>query len=64
MSPGTVVWSVIAATVLGWLGASAVVSWIPTPASILRGFVASWAGRIVLAAAWAEVGWHLFCQRP
>jgi len=64
VSPGAVVWSAIAVAVLGWLAASALVAWIPTPARILRGFVASWAGRLVLAAAWAEVGWHLFCQRP
>lgn len=64
MSPGAIVWSGIAGLVAAWFVASALAASVPTPARIGRRFVASWLGRLVLAAGWAEVGWHLFCQRP
>ena len=64
VSAGTAWWLAIGAIVALWIALSARVSWIPTIAEIGRAWSASWAGRIVLAAAWAELGWHLFCQRP
>lgn len=64
MSVGDIVWSVIAAAwVLAAVGTS-LVREAPGPARVVRAFLGSWAGRAVALGAWAEAGWHLFCQRP
>lgn len=63
--PGSAVWAVLGALLLAGLAASAL--WrrrLPTLASVVRWWLDCWLGRIILLAAWAEVGFHVFGQRP
>ena len=62
--PGGVVWAVIGALWCAWLAAT--LWWRPLPhaGAVLRWLVGSWLGRLLPLAAWAEIGWHVFCQRP
>jgi hypothetical protein len=61
---GDAVWAALAGAWVVWLVVTATVRGLPTPADGGRWLVASWAGRLLGLALWAEVGWHLFCQRP
>lgn len=63
---GDVVWAVLAAAVVGWVAATQLAGGrrLPNTAAVARWFLQCWLGRFVLVAAWAEVGWHVFCQRP
>lgn len=61
---GDAVWAALAAGWVLWLFVAATVRGLPTPAGIGRWLVASWAGRLLGLALWAEAGWHVFCQRP
>ena len=34
------------------------------PRRVIHWFLASWPSRLMILAAWAGAGWHVFCQRP
>lgn len=61
---GGVVWAVIAAAVATWLVLTLVWRRLPHAGDVARWIVTSWPGRVLALAIWAEVGWHVFCQRP
>ncbi|MHB8262436.1 MAG: hypothetical protein ACYDGY_01620 [Acidimicrobiales bacterium] len=64
---GGVVWLVIGGSFAIWLIVTSLpVSGkrLPNVVAVVRYFLHSWLGRVLLLGAWAEVGWHLFCQRP
>ncbi|MCL5948742.1 MAG: hypothetical protein M1420_06250 [Actinobacteria bacterium] len=64
---GDVVWMVIGGSFATWLAVTslpAIGRRLPNGVAIVRHFLHSWIGRVLLLGAWAEVGWHLFCQRP
>ena len=63
---GDVVWAVLAAAAVGWLVCTQLVgpARLPGVADVVRWFLRCWTGRLLLLAAWAGAGWHLFCQRP
>jgi hypothetical protein len=65
MSLGAVVWTLIASLFVIWTVITFMLS--PRLASIVdvaRSLLGAPLGRIILLAGWAELGWHLFCQRP
>ncbi|MHB8188962.1 MAG: hypothetical protein ACYDHP_00755 [Ferrimicrobium sp.] len=65
MSLGDIIWSAIgAAFLLLVLVTTYLRATLPTLNAIIRAFLHSWLGRSLLLCGWAEVGWHLFCQRP
>jgi hypothetical protein len=64
VSVGDTAWAVIAAAWLCWLVVSSTWSRVPSITDFGRSLLGSWLGRYVALAAWAGVGWHLFCQRP
>jgi hypothetical protein len=63
---GGVVWAVVAAAVVGWLVLTQLAGprRLPGVADVVRWFLRCWLGRLLLLAAWAGAGWHVFCQRP
>ncbi|MCL4442907.1 MAG: hypothetical protein M1456_02295 [Actinobacteria bacterium] len=64
---GSLVWLIIGAAVVVWLIATSIPACsrrLPSALSVINFFLHSWLGRLLLLGAWAEVGWHLFCQRP
>jgi hypothetical protein len=63
---GDSVWIGIATALVVWLAATTAAGArrLPSIGAVVRWFLQCWLGRFLLLAAWAEVGWHLFCQRP
>ena len=64
---GSAVWIVIGVALGAWLIVTSLPilgRQLPSALAVIRYFLHSWLGRLLLLAAWAEVGWHLFCQRP
>lgn len=61
---GAVVWAVIAGGFAAWLVLTVLWRRLPHAGDVLRWLVSSWLGRALALAAWAGVGWHVFCQRP
>jgi hypothetical protein len=61
---GDAVWAALATAWVVWLVVASTLPGLPRPAALGRWLVASWAGRLLGLALWAEAGWHLFCQRP
>lgn len=66
---GLGVWLVLAVAFVVWLvvttlGAVHRDRRVPHAGDVGRWVVSSWAGRGIALAAWAAVGWHVFCQRP
>ncbi len=66
MSAGGLAWTAWAAVAAGVLAATGLSEagrrfavW-----RLLERLLSCWAGRLVLLAAWAEAGFHLFSQRP
>jgi hypothetical protein len=65
ITPGTIVWLVLAAMLVSWLTVLAVTSGrFAGPRRVLRWLIGSWLSRCVILAAWGAAGWHIFCQRP
>lgn len=64
MTLGAAVWAAIGGAWVLVIAATSLVRSAPGPARLVRAFLGSWAGRAVALAAWAEAGWHVFCQRP
>lgn len=64
MRLGDVVWAVLAGCWVCWMVLSSLWSRVPGINAFGRSLLGSWLGRYVALAAWAAVGWHLFCQRP
>jgi hypothetical protein len=64
VTPGAVVWSVLAGLVVLWGTFSGLRPGLPGPIALVRWFTRSWLGRALALCAWAGAGWHLFCQRP
>jgi hypothetical protein len=63
--PGTVVWLVLAGSVVVWLGVLALSSGrLAGPRRVVRWFLGSWLSRCAILVAWGAAGWHIFCQRP
>jgi fumarate reductase subunit D len=64
--PGTVVWAVLAGVFLLWVAITFIAGpkRMPSVVDVVRWFLQSWLGRLLVLAAWAGAGWHLFCQRP
>jgi hypothetical protein len=64
---GDVIWSVIGSLFAIWLLITFIQindKRVPNFINVLQYFLHSWLGRIVILSAWAEIGWHLFCQKP
>ena len=63
---GAAVWIGLAAALVLWLAATQVAgpAHLPSITAVARWFLQCWLGRVLLLAAWAGAGWHLFCQRP
>jgi hypothetical protein len=67
---GGLVWLAIAGALLVWAAATYLLARgrsehpVPTLGDVVGFFLESALGRLLLIAAWAEVGWHLLCQRP
>lgn len=63
---GAAVWAVIGAMTVAWLLVTLLErrGRLPGVVDVGRFFMTSFGGRLVVVAAWAEVGWHLFTQRP
>ena len=61
---GEAVWTALAVASATWIVASWRIRWLVGPGDVVRWLLQSWAGRLVVLAAWAVAGWHLFCQRP
>ncbi len=63
---GAVVWSVIASVALGWFVVTELAGRrrLPSVRDVFGWFLQCWLGRILILAAWAGAGWHVFCQRP
>lgn len=63
---GDSVWSGIAVALVVWLVATIAAGprRLPSIGGVARWFLQCWLGRFLLLAGWAEVGWHLLCQRP
>lgn len=63
---GNVVWAVLAGALVAWVVVTQVVGdpRLPPITSVLAWWLRCWLGRLLLLAAWAGAGWHLFCQRP
>lgn len=64
MTTGGIVWAVIGAASVAWLLVSWLVPSLPSAGRLGHALVGSWAGRAIALGAWAEIGWHLFGQRP
>jgi hypothetical protein len=65
ITPGAIVWLVLAACTVAWLAIVTITSARFIGARrLVRWLVASWLPRFVLLAAWGAAGWHIFCQRP
>lgn len=69
VATGSVVWTVVAVAIVGWLIFTEVAARtgrprVPRLVDATRWVVSSWPGRILALAGWAVVGWHVFCQRP
>jgi hypothetical protein len=64
VSLGAAVWAAIGCAWVLWLVVTATARSLPGIATVVRSFLASWAGRAFALAAWGGAGWHLFCQRP
>ena len=65
MRAGSALWLALAgaAALLGVAG-KALPHRLSRLADLAHWWMASWAGRVALLAAWAEVGFHIFTQRP
>lgn len=63
---GAVVWLAIGGALTTWLLVTFLAGRgrLPSVVDVLRWFLSSWAGRLLVVASWAELGWHLFTQRP
>lgn len=63
---GDVVWAVLAGVLVAWVVVTEVVRdpRCPRITAVLSWWLRCWLGRLLLLAAWAGAGWHLFCQRP
>jgi len=63
---GNVVWAVLAGALVAWVVVTQMIGGerLPGITAVLSWWLQSWLGRLLLLAAWAEAGWHLFCQRP
>jgi hypothetical protein len=63
---GNVVWAVLAGALVTWVVVTQVVGGdrLPGITAVLSWWLRCWLGRVLLLAAWAGAGWHLFCQRP
>jgi hypothetical protein len=69
VATGSAVWVVLAVVIVGWLIFTEVAARlgrprVPVLVAATRWVVSSWSGRVLALAAWAAVGWHVFCQRP
>jgi hypothetical protein len=65
MTEGAAVWLVIASGGAVWLAALVMARGsLIGPIRVMRWLLSSWLPRLVVLAAWAAAGWHLFCQRP
>jgi hypothetical protein len=65
MEPGGVVWLSLAAAVIVWLAIlAATPGTFIGPRRVIHWLLASWPSRLMVLAAWAASGWHIFCQRP
>jgi hypothetical protein len=65
IEPGSVVWLSLAAGVVGWLAILALAPrTLVGPRRVVHWLLASWPSRLMILAAWAAAGWHMFCQRP
>jgi hypothetical protein len=63
--PGTVVWGVLAGSVVVWLAVLALSARrVVGPRRVVQWFLSSWLSRGLILAAWGAAGWHIFCQRP
>jgi hypothetical protein len=65
--PGTVVWAVLAGSVVVWLAVLAFAAGrgrLVGPLRVVQWFLSSWLSRGLILAAWGAAGWHIFCQRP
>jgi ammonia channel protein AmtB len=64
---GTAVWIALAAALVGWTVVTLIAGarrGLPRPRAVVRWFLDSWLGRVLILIAWAGSGWHVFCQRP
>ncbi len=65
IEPGSVVWLALVAGVVAWLAVLALVpGTFVGPRRVIHWLLSSWPPRLVVLAAWAAAGWHIFCQRP
>jgi len=65
IEPGSVVWLALGVGVVAWFAVLALVhGTLIGPRRVIHWFVASWPSRLMVLAAWAAAGWHIFCQRP
>jgi hypothetical protein len=65
MAPGSAVWLALGLAVAAWTVIEIVRRRSAAiPGRLVGWLVGSWLGRIVMLGVWAEVGWHLFTQRP
>lgn len=64
--PGSVVWLALAAALASWaiLAGTVLRRRVPTLGDVVRWWLESWVGRLVLLALWAEAGFHVLTQRP
>lgn len=63
---GGAVWAVLAGAAIVWVVVTQAAGprTLPGAAGVARWFLQCWLGRFLLVAAWSEIGWHVFCQRP
>lgn len=64
MSTGDIAWASIGGAWACWIVVTGAFPHVPGVTRFVRSLLGSWVGRYVALAAWAEVGWHLFCQHP
>ena len=64
MNFGEVVWLGFGALILTWVLLTFCLRPLPSIKELIDELLSSWIGRMILLAGWAELGWHLFCQRP
>jgi uncharacterized membrane protein YhaH (DUF805 family) len=57
-----VVWSVVAATLVGWQVAALLTPSLPSLADVVRRLRDRWPTRWALLIGWAWLGWHTFVQ--
>jgi hypothetical protein len=59
------VWAALGAFAVLWtVVAFAAGPRVPLPRDLAGFFLRSWLGRGFVGLLWAELGWHIFCQRP